>query len=117
MTPKYFSTLITTIAIIGLISCSDVTNISKEQLQDSGFTIDLNHSGINDVNQPLFILNGKQLSSDNVMRLNPEHVESISVIKGETALKKYGKKGQHGVIKIYADTKILEDLKPVSSAE
>ncbi len=33
--------------------------------------------------------------------LKPDNVESINVLKGKTAIEKYGEKGKNGVIEIY----------------
>ena len=48
---------------------------------------------------PLIIIDGKESPIQNVneLRLDPQSIESISVLKGESA-KAYGKKGQNGVI-------------------
>ncbi|PCJ98458.1 MAG: hypothetical protein COA50_02845 [Flavobacteriaceae bacterium] len=49
---------------------------------------------------PLFIVDGKEVKSNKVEKLNPDGIESIDVLKGESAEKKYGKKGKNGVIEI-----------------
>jgi TonB-dependent SusC/RagA subfamily outer membrane receptor len=53
----------------------------------------------NKENQPLYIIDGKeQPTGKNINDIKPNDIESISVLKGEAALKTYGEKGVHGVI-------------------
>ena len=47
---------------------------------------------------PLFILDGKEISKEKMESISPEEIESINVLKGENAIKKYGEKGKDGVI-------------------
>ncbi|RLD74964.1 MAG: hypothetical protein DRJ07_18910, partial [Bacteroidetes bacterium] len=49
---------------------------------------------------PLFILDGKEMKDGNIDDIDPNNIESISVLKGEKAIKKYGDKGKDGVIEI-----------------
>ena len=59
-----------------------------------------------DKNQPLYIIDGKaQLTSSPVKDLDPNEIESISVLKGKAAIKKYGAKGENGVIEIITKKK------------
>jgi len=46
----------------------------------------------------LFLIDGKVVSHDLFSTLNPDHIESIEIIKGESAIEKYGEKGKNGVI-------------------
>ncbi|MEN0006630.1 MAG: M56 family metallopeptidase [Bacteroidota bacterium] len=51
---------------------------------------------------PLFVIDGV-IQEDNEVRLNeidPDDIATISVLKDEAALEKYGTQGQHGVIEI-----------------
>jgi hypothetical protein len=55
---------------------------------------------------PLFILraNGKSYTlprhSNELSEIDPNWIESIDVIKGQSALDQYGTEGQHGVVRI-----------------
>lgn len=49
-------------------------------------------------NPPLFILDGKKLSQKEVEKLDKNSIESISVLKDKSAIKKYGKKAKNGVV-------------------
>jgi bla regulator protein blaR1 len=48
--------------------------------------------------QPLFILDGKEITTENMDDIDPNDIESISVLKGDAAIKKYGEKGKNGVV-------------------
>ena len=47
---------------------------------------------------PLYILDGKIV--DNIKDISPNDIESVSVLKGAMATKKYGEKAADGVIEI-----------------
>ncbi|MCW1953469.1 MAG: Plug domain-containing protein, partial [Flavobacteriia bacterium] len=51
--------------------------------------------------EPLIIIDGKEQPKDKRLNdINPDDIESVSVLKGDAALKKYGDKGAHGVVEI-----------------
>jgi len=51
--------------------------------------------------KPLIVIDGKiEPNSDAMKALDTNHIESINVLKGEAALKKYGDQGASGVIEI-----------------
>jgi TonB-dependent SusC/RagA subfamily outer membrane receptor len=52
---------------------------------------------------PLFILDGKEVP--NIDDVNPENIEKIDVLKGESATELYGEKGKNGVIVITSKQK------------
>ena len=51
-------------------------------------------------NQPLIVIDGVVDKSQNINNIPPETIESISVLKNESATKIYGEKGKDGVILI-----------------
>ncbi|MDX1830277.1 MAG: M56 family metallopeptidase [Lutibacter sp.] len=53
-----------------------------------------------DNKKPLFIIDGKESSKDQLDKINSETIEKIEVLKGKNAVKKYGDKGENGVILI-----------------
>ena len=61
---------------------------------------------LNEINRkaPLFILKegGKERTvKESYMRgINPKNIESVNVLKGEAATKKYGKRGKYGGVVI-----------------
>jgi hypothetical protein len=53
-----------------------------------------------DKNTPLCVLEGKVISKSELDKINPDAIESISVLKGKNAVNAYGKAGKNGVIQI-----------------
>ncbi len=53
----------------------------------------------------LYIIDGKEATSEEVNTISPNDIESISVLKDENAVKLYGEKGRNGVIIIKTKTK------------
>ena len=49
---------------------------------------------------PIFIIDGKETSKEEMEKLGPDSIESVSVLKGESANNVYGEKGKNGVILI-----------------
>ncbi len=47
---------------------------------------------------PLIIFEGKEISKEEMQKIKPENIKSMEVLKGESALEKYGDKGKDGVI-------------------
>lgn len=45
-------------------------------------------------------LDGKEILQSELEQIKPTDIASVNVLKGETAIKKYGDKGKHGVIEI-----------------
>jgi len=63
---------------------------------------------IQDTTPPLYVINGKKQSADfDMSSVSNDNIESISVLKNESAIKRYGEAGKNGVIMI--------QLKPNSS--
>jgi len=50
--------------------------------------------------EPIYILNDKEISKKEMDKINPDDIESINVYKGKKAQEKYGDKGKNGVIEI-----------------
>ena len=71
-------------------------NLTKDEVlsrlpQDDVLTSDLS-------NKPIMYINGKLLTSGQNKNLNPEDIISISIVKGEKAIERYGQAGKNGVI-------------------
>lgn len=49
---------------------------------------------------PLILVDGKEVSANVMNSISPDNIESINVLKGETATYAYGDKGKYGVILI-----------------
>ncbi|MEJ2114116.1 MAG: M56 family metallopeptidase [Flavobacteriaceae bacterium] len=50
--------------------------------------------------EPLIIIDGKETTEEEMKELDPDEIEKIEVLKGDSATEKYGKKGENGVILI-----------------
>lgn len=111
---SFYIMLVSALFMTGIMACSDIhdsgiTNKDIESAQSEMVTKDAD-------TQPLYVMNGEIMeaseSKDILSRLKPEYIKSIHILKGEDALKEYGKQGKHGVIKLQlADTeKAFDDL-------
>lgn len=49
---------------------------------------------------PLYIVEGKEMTEQFIRDLKPEDVDSITVLKDKSATEKYGEKGKNGVLEI-----------------
>ncbi|MBI9041810.1 M56 family metallopeptidase [Lutibacter sp.] len=50
--------------------------------------------------KPIYIVNGEEINSEEIKNIDVNKIESINVLKGENAIKKYGEKGENGVIEM-----------------
>ena len=55
---------------------------------------------------PLYIVDGKEISKPERANISPNNIQSINVLKGESAVKKYGEKGKNGVVEIITKSSI-----------
>ena len=71
------------------------------KLQDEKPGINIAPSSIDATskNKPLFMVDGKEFNGD-IKDIKPADIESINVLKDESATKKYGDKGKDGVVEI-----------------
>jgi TonB-dependent SusC/RagA subfamily outer membrane receptor len=53
----------------------------------------------------LIFIDGKRISSGSLDQIDPNNIQSISVFKGENAIKRYGEAGRDGVIDIISKVK------------
>lgn len=71
---------------------------------------DLKGNYENKLNQPLFILDGFEVSAETVFDLDMQRVESLTILKDASAKAIYGSKAANGVVVI--ETKRLDSNKP-----
>ncbi len=50
--------------------------------------------------QPLYFIDGKEVAQTDLAALDPNEIEQVDVLEGETAIKAKGPRGEHGVILI-----------------
>jgi len=62
-------------------------------------TIVIKSKSLKDAN-PLYVVDGKVMKNFDEASLDPDNIKSMSVLKGDIALKKYGDKAKNGVIEI-----------------
>ncbi|WP_338733118.1 hypothetical protein [Mangrovimonas cancribranchiae] len=53
---------------------------------------------IGDTKKPLYIIDNKEATPEEVEKIAPKKILSMTVLKGEKATKSYGEKGKNGVI-------------------
>lgn len=49
---------------------------------------------------PVYMVDGKEMTNDDAMQLNPTSIKSMNVLKGAMARNKYGSRGANGVVEI-----------------
>ena len=57
-------------------------------------------ASINASNEPLYIFNGKIINNKTFKKINTKDIININILKGNEAIKQYGKAGENGVILI-----------------
>jgi bla regulator protein BlaR1 len=80
----------------------EITTKKNETITVIGYKNDINKTvkiKSEDGKEPLIVIDGK-VSAKKVDDLAPDDIQSINVLKGETAQDKYGDKGNDGVIEI-----------------
>lgn len=55
---------------------------------------------VKDANKPIFYLDGVKITEKEMKAISPNDIESINVLKGELAIKKYPEDGKNGVVEI-----------------
>jgi beta-lactamase regulating signal transducer with metallopeptidase domain len=69
-----------------------IINLSEEDI--------ILNSNNEDINVPLFILDGKEITKEDMEKVSPENIASVNVWKGDKAVEKYGEKAKDGVVEI-----------------
>jgi beta-lactamase regulating signal transducer with metallopeptidase domain len=55
---------------------------------------------VNDANKPTFYLDGVKITEKEMKAISPNDIESVNILKGENAIKKYPEDGKSGVVEI-----------------
>ena len=58
---------------------------------------------------PLILIDGEEATQEEMNNLEPSHIKSMNILKGENATENYGEKGKNGVIEITLKTE--EEIK------
>ena len=86
-------------ALQGRVAGVNITSTNGVSGSNSNIII-RGFSSINSKNQPIYIVDGKPLSSKKIAKINPNRIKDIKVLKGSNATSLYGNKGKNGVLVI-----------------
>ncbi len=81
--------------VLGLILISSIATQSSAQE-----VVVITKDSKDTANKPLMIIDGVVSENKNMNDMSPTDIQSINVIKGPSAIEKYGKKGDKGVVEI-----------------
>ncbi len=56
---------------------------------------------------PVYFVDGKEIPKDKLNTISPDAIKSISILKGDNAINKYGDKGKNGVVEIFLKTPVI----------
>ena len=74
--------------------------IEKKTENGSEKYIIVDNQGGKDANKPAFYLDGVKITEKEMKAISPTDIESVNVLKGENAIKKYPEDGKNGVVEI-----------------
>ncbi|MDP5232034.1 MAG: carboxypeptidase-like regulatory domain-containing protein [Cellulophaga sp.] len=89
--------------IISEKNFKDLNTVDKIELPAS--SQNFNWNDINQEEQPLIVIDGEITENSALKNLNPDIIESLSVLKDKSATEVYGEKGKNGVIIITTKNK------------
>lgn len=97
---KYFLFLISFLLTTVFFQCN-----SKKEIAYKNFTYNENYTSKTNPERKksnvLYLLNGKEISSDIMKEIDPESIASINVIKDTEGIKKYTQEKYDGIILIH----------------
>jgi hypothetical protein len=76
-----------------------------EENGDDNKVIILNSKNKGEIKNPLIYIDGKEVSNEEMKKLDTDTIESMNVFKGDKAIEKYGENGKDGVISIITKEK------------
>jgi TonB family protein len=83
-----------------------ITNRNGTPISDTGKSKEFHIQG-----KPIFLLDGKEIKD--LSMVNPEKIESITVLKDKSATELYGSRGENGIIVIVTKKNNLIKLEPI----
>ena len=84
--------------VINLLPETTKRFVRVRETKPVGLINGINIHGMKEGEQPLVIVDGKEISMNAMERMNPSDIESVSVLKDSASIKIYGKRGENGVI-------------------
>ena len=88
---------------IKIVEVNGIITVTKSLKTEFNFTETDNkqiHFNSKNNKNPIYIVDGKITAAENFKNIETNDIESISVLKGKSAIKLYGNKGKNGVILI-----------------
>ncbi len=70
---------------------------------------------LNTARDPIYVLDGKEITKAEMKSISPHSIESINVLKGESAVALYGERGKSGVILINKKENKAPAVKPFAN--
>ncbi len=65
------------------------------------------------IGSPLYVVDNIEMSADKVTLINPNNIEAVDILKGNSAEATYGDRGKDGVIKIKTKAKKIQIAAPI----
>ena len=90
---------------------TNTDSISKENSIIKSSAFHCVGSIVNENSQPLYVVDGKLVTAQEVRNINTEIIESVTVLKDATATALYGKAGINGVIIIKTKKRSKRELR------
>ena len=91
-----------------------ISNINVDVQKDGSVIVDENNN-TRVFYDPIYILDGKKISKDKFKNLDADKIKSITVLKGEEAIKSYGKDGENGVLIIQTKGNAATSTDPIKT--
>ncbi|ANH60953.1 M56 family metallopeptidase [Dokdonia donghaensis] len=83
-----------------LVNAKEFTAVDKSKDKIKTLFPESDNGKGDDLNQPIYYLDKKKITKDQMIGLAPDNIESIKVFKGKKAVRLYGKEAINGVIVI-----------------
>lgn len=64
--------------------------------------------------QPLLVLDGRKIVYDSIASINPAQIQSVNVLKNESATALYGEEGRNGVVLLTTKTGVAQEARAAS---
>lgn len=90
-----------------------ISNINVDIQKDGSVIVDENNTRV--FYDPIYILDGKKISKDKFKNLDADKIKSITVLKGEEAIKSYGKDGENGALIIQTKGNAATSTDPIKT--
>lgn len=93
-----------------------VVGYGKNQSAGQSSSSNVKIRPIDDANPPLFIFDGEEISKKQMEEINPDQIQSMNVLKNNSATDLYGDKARNGAVVIVSKAKAARDSKMKTEA-